>query len=577
MPRTRGSKAGTGEHVVKGSGDGELTVKAYRGDGSALLAFDVDPKLAPDLAGFAIECDPPSGKPYPLLNRLSFAQEITAKTSPAEREWTPTSEAPIQKFHWVDYPAQVIKGKFTYKATAMLFKKGSEQGIEPGPSGEVSLDLWDEGYGNFDLGFTRGYLSSQAYAERFHNEPVEPAPATIDFDTKPYAERYSWLGSHAGKLIFELLDETVADAKLSLDVFAYDFNEPDVIRKMEALGSRLRLYLDNSASHVAAKGDTTPPREVAALEAITKSAGKDNVQVGHFQRFAHDKILIQKREGKPVKVLSGSANFSIRGLYVQSNNVFVFDDPPTAALYEEAFNQAWTDPNGFPKSPIASKWFPDVPGKDSKLPNFQVSFAPHADAGVSLEPVAEEIKGAKSSVLFAIMEIGAGSGPVLDQVRALPTRPELYAFGTTQRLDGGLDVTSPGKDPVFIPFSYLHSKVPEPFQAEISGGMGQVIHHKFVVVDFNGADPAVFAGSSNLAAGGEEANGDNLLVFRDPAICSTYAVEAIRLIDHYRFRAAMQGATRAEPLQLKTRSQNWSKDYFDASTAKFRERQVFVG
>jgi phosphatidylserine/phosphatidylglycerophosphate/cardiolipin synthase-like enzyme len=564
------------ETLAEASADG-LSLRAYRGDGSALLAFDVDPKLAPDLAGFAIECDPPTGKSYTLQNRLSFAQKITAGTTPAEREWTPTNQAPIQKFHWADYPSQVTRGKFIYKATAMLFKKDSEETIEAGPSAEVSIDLWDEGYGNFELGFTRGYLSSQAYAERFHNEPVEPSPATIDFDTKPFAERYSWLGSHAGKLIFDLLDETLADPKLSLDVFAYDFNEPDLVRKMAALGARLRLYLDNSSSHVAAKGDTTPPLEVAALAAIIKSAGKENVQVGHFQRFAHDKILIQKRDGKAVKVLSGSANFSVRGLYVQSNNVFVFDDPATAELYEEAFNQAWTDPKGFGKSKIASAWFPDPAGKNPQLPNFQVSFAPHADANVSLGSVAEAIKGAESSVLFAIMEIGTGSGAVLDQVRALPRRSELYAFGTTQRLDGSLDVTSPGQEPVFVPFSYLRSKVPAPFHAEISGGAGQVIHHKFVVVDFNGDDPVVFAGSSNLAAGGEEENGDNLLAFRDPAICSTYAVEAIRLVDHYRFRAAMQGATKDEPLRLRTRSENWAGNYFDPKSPKYRERTVFAG
>ena len=45
-------------------------------------------------------------------------------------------------------------------------------------------------------------------------------------------------------------------------------------------------------------------------------------------------MLIQKRGDTALKVLSGSANFSVRGLYVQSNNVFVFDDPATAALYE---------------------------------------------------------------------------------------------------------------------------------------------------------------------------------------------------------------------------------------------------
>ena len=257
-----------------------------------------------------------------------------------------------------------------------VVQEGQRTGVESGPRAEVSLELWDEGYGNFDLGFSRGYLSSQAYAERFHNQPVEPSPPSIDFDTKPYAERYSWLGSHAGKLIFEFLDETVSDPKRSVDIFAYDLNEPDLIRKMEALGSRLRLYLDNSSSHVAAKGDKTPPREVAALAAITKSAGKENVKVGHFKRFAHNKILIQKRDGKPVKVLSGSANFSVRGLYVQSNNVFVFDDSATAALYEEAFDQAWDDPNDFPKSKIASKWFPDLPARTRSCPIFRSASPP---------------------------------------------------------------------------------------------------------------------------------------------------------------------------------------------------------
>jgi phosphatidylserine/phosphatidylglycerophosphate/cardiolipin synthase-like enzyme len=553
---------------------GELTVKAYPGDGSVLLAFDVSEDVRDDLAGFAVECVPPKGPSYPLLNRLSFETAITAETTPQEREWTPTVEAPLQKFHWVAYPKEVMKGEFTYRVTAMLFRKGSETALDPGPTKEVSLELWDEGYGNFELGFTRGYLSSQAYAERFHNEPIEPDKPTIDFPTEDYQERYKWLGAHARKLVFALIEETIKDEALSLDVFAYDFNEPDVIRKLVELGPRLRLFLDDSSSHVAS-GDKVP-REVDALEAITESAGAENVKTGHFSRFAHDKILIQKRGEKATKVLSGSANFSVRGLYAQSNNVFVFDDQTAADLYAQSFEQAWTDPKGFSKSPIAAKWFPEKPGKDPDLPDFQVSFAPHSDPDVSLAPVAEAITGAESSVLFAIMEIGTGSGQVLEAVRDLPKRKDLYAFGTTQRVDGGLDVTSPGTDPVFIPFSYLHSKVPAPFQAEISGGAGQVIHHKFVVVDFNGKNPAVFAGSSNLAAGGEHENGDNLLTFRDAGIASTYAVEAIRLIDHYRFRAAMSEATSTEPLRLKTRSEDWSKDYFDPASAKSHERQLFV-
>jgi hypothetical protein len=98
-----------------------------------------------------------------------------------------------------------------------------------------------------------------------------------------------------------------------------------------------------------------------------------------------------------------------------------------------------------------------------------------------------------------------------------------------------------------------------------------------VVCDFNGADPVAFAGSSNLAAGGEGSNGDNLVEFRDPAVATSFGVEAIKLIDHYRFRAVQSQATAAEPLRLRGRSENWSADYFDPSSPRDLERRLFVG
>ena len=48
-----------------------------------------------------------------------------------------------------------------------------------------------------------------AYAERFHNQPVEPSPPSIDFDTKPYARALLLAWFTCRKLIFEFLDETV--------------------------------------------------------------------------------------------------------------------------------------------------------------------------------------------------------------------------------------------------------------------------------------------------------------------------------------------------------------------------------
>jgi phosphatidylserine/phosphatidylglycerophosphate/cardiolipin synthase-like enzyme len=556
-------------------GDDGLVLRAYPGAGSVLLAFDVPDALQEDLAGFAVEVTAPGEDAQWLVNRLTFTDPITAATTPAERQQitTTTDKAPLQKFHWAHYPPRVVAGEYTYRATAMLFEPGSETEIVPGPQASVSVDLSDDGFADFTLGFTRGYVSSQAYASRFHNAPLLPSPQTIGFDTAPFAEQYDWLGFGARKLVFDLLEEVRSDSDATLDVFAYDFNEPDIVRALAALGPRLRLFQDDSKSHVA-EGDRKP-LEVDALALLRASAGEDHVKVGHFQRFQHNKVMILRRGGAAVKVLSGSANFSIRGLYVQSNNVFVFDDAQIAGLYAQAFDQAWSDPStsAFQANPISQQWFDAT---SQRLPKLAVSFSPHRDPSVSLGPIADAVKNAKSSVLFAIMEIGAGSGPVLDEVRKLPARIELYAFGTTQRLDGALSVTKPGEQSPFIPFSYLKEKVPPPFQAEYSGGAGQVVHHKFVVVDFNGDAPVVFAGSSNLAAGGENQNGDNLVAIHDARIATAYAVEAIGLIDHYRFRVLQQASGDDNPLRLKHRSEHWAAGYFDPTNPKYRERRIFA-
>ncbi len=87
----------------------------------------------------------------------------------------------------------------------------------------------------------------------------------------------------------------------------------------------------------------------------------------------------------------------------------------------------------------------------------------------------------------------------------------------------------------------------------------------------------MFAGSYNLAAGGEEQNGDNLVCFADGGIATKFAIEAIQLVDHYRFRAAMQQATDAQPLQLQTHSAHWASASYIPGSPKYRERTLMAG
>jgi phosphatidylserine/phosphatidylglycerophosphate/cardiolipin synthase-like enzyme len=543
-----------------------LTVKVYRGDGSAMLAFDLDQKHTKNLAGFAIKRTAPGGKATYLPNRLGFSSCITADTKAEEIGGHPSNEAPLQKFRWIDIPEEMKPGEFKYEVTAMQFDKDGK--LIAGPSVEVELEIEPRKIGEFEFGFTRGYLSSQAYTDLFKNAPIRPAQKSIDYDTKSYAKQYQWLGYHARQLVFDFVDECVKDKSLAVDLFAYDLDEPDFLRAMQKLGKRLRAYLDNAALH------TKPSAlEIDAHKMLVKSAGVDNVKQGHFQRFAHNKVLIQRRNGKAVKVLTGSANFSVRGLYVQANNILVFDDPQTAQLYGDYFDQVFTAANKFAASDFSNVWH-DVNAKG--FPKFSVCFSPHKKPTMSLKKVADAVQNAKSSVIFAVMEL-AGGGPVMDELKALPDKKKMFSYGMTQT-SGGIKVYKPGESTgMIVPFEFLKGKVPPPFQDEYSGGSGIVIHDKFIVVDFNGDNPIVFTGSSNLAEGGEEQNGDNLLAISDPAVAAAYAVEAVRLVDHYHFRAQMKTADATTPICLQgpDAKDKWWQPYYDPKNIYFHERVLF--
>ena len=537
----------------------------YTGDSAVLLAFNLDDSKIKNLAGFAVKCKTPHIEIYKtdthwLKNRLNFTKPLTSKMTLTPDEWTESDKAPFQTFHWTHFPSAGPGGNYTYTAYPMYFNANNPNGLDQGTGLSIDVDLNYRICSNLELGFTRGYISSQAYADRFKNAPIQPEVKSMDFDTTPYEEQYIWLGSHARKILFDLLAQSKDDESIDLDVFAFDFNLPDMIRDLCVIGSRVRVFLDDSKSHIAP--NALEPHTHEALD----NAGV-SVKTGCFGRFAHDKVIIQKKDGVPIKVLTGSANFSIRGLYVQANSILLFSDPGIAKLYEDAFEQAFNNMNGFKKSAIASRWYSAKLGNGSSV---SISFAPHKTA-FSLDRIAEAMESAQNSIFFAMMEIG-GSGPVMQILQDLGTRTNLFSLGTIEK-NGELKLFKPGKtgQPPVTSFAYLREKEPSTFKEEISGGPGQVIHHKFVVCDFNQTAPIVFCGSSNMAKGGEISNGDNLIAIQDSDTAICYAIEAIRLYDHYRFRSKQAASTSNNPLSL-VGSDTWTEPFYNEKDIKFLER-----
>ncbi len=552
-----------------------LSVTAHIGDRAVLLAFDMDKDKLENLAGFAVYCKPDKKDGYWLKNRLSFDKKLTKdnglNSTPGAANYTDSINAPFQMFHWIHFPPEGA-GKYTYDVTACYFDGDGK--VKAGPKASLPVAILDEEAPALSVGMTRGYVSSQAFIDRFPGpaelwptKPRDVLKKNFAFDTKQYQPKYQFLGSHGRELVFNFLKEAKSKRR-QLDIFAYDFNEPDVFAMIKdiAKNATVRLYLDNSKTHKA------PNTAESQIERKLKAA-KVKVKRGCFTRFAHDKIFIMKTAKGAVKVLTGSANFSLRGLYVQSNSVLVFDDAPTAQLYEKVFEAVWNDAPSFKKSDLANKWWPEEESNHSVY----ISFAPHAKGGSfdSLQRPAQAIRDAKHSVLFAVMAADGG-GAVIEALDELPPRTDILSIGTIEQKKQILTFKpSAGGNSQIVNFTYLKKNAPPPFHTEVDAGTGQHIHHKFVVVDFNGENPVVFCGSSNLAKGGEENNGDNLLAIYDRRIVTAYAIEAIRLFDHYRFRSRQENASDDKPLQL-DQQHNWTDEFYDPKNMKCREREVFI-
>ena len=553
-----------------------FTVKAYSGDRCVLLAFNLEDHLVEHLAGFAVRRKGPSGTWQWLNNRLSFTTAYTHKTTAMQLRWTPSNKAPFQKFWWVDFPPSEVVGEYSYEVRVMRFTTPTGTKLSEDQKVMFTLHVGPFEQGKLVMAFTRGYLSSQAYHDLFHNKPIRPKLKTIDYETAPFEKQYKWLGAHAREALFGFLEECRADLSVTVDVFAYDLDEPDIIRALARLGKRLRLVLDDASLH-------TGPQslEPTAFAALQQSAGAERVKRGHFSRYQHNKVIIKRKNGTPVKVLTGSTNFSVTGLYVNANNILIFDNAGVANLYATAFDNAFSGDvktAAFTSASLAQK---EWPIEEDGLPRMFFEFSPHKNPTFSLARLLTELKNADTSVLFAMMGL-TGSGDVLKTLRTIHTDSRIFSYGVTddegrEDKNGNVVLYKPDKPAgVLIKTSALTKLVPPPFAQEYQEGLAHKVHHKFVVIDFNDSDPVLFTGSSNLAEEGEQQNGDNLIAIYDRAVVTTYAIEAIRLVDHFAFRAAISQATTVTPLTLKTDKDKWWGAYYNPKSMKNRERLLFV-
>src|SRR5258705_3288557 len=318
MPSTE-----TGGFQVTGKNANALfTLKIHRGDGMCLLAMNWKKGQPPkDFVGFAIEYKEPGGqKFFSLKNRLSFAG-----TDPNDPNHLLSSRSPFQKSRWVHFPRNAsMEGDFIYRVTPVFMNPLDE--LSNGEFQEAAIQLRRDTHpGKVNVAFTRGFVSSQAFVDRYQTAtegipqllpPNSKAGLTFIPSHSKKDEAYTWMGFESREIILELLDNAIKDKKATVRVIAYDLNEPGIVTRLEALGDRLRVIIDEDGEH-----GVTGSAENAAATRLRKTAGNGNVKRQVMGKLQPSTTIVV--DGPKVKsVICGSTNFSWRGFFIQANNAY---------------------------------------------------------------------------------------------------------------------------------------------------------------------------------------------------------------------------------------------------------------
>jgi phosphatidylserine/phosphatidylglycerophosphate/cardiolipin synthase-like enzyme len=532
----------SGFQSIGTSTDAFFTLKLHRGDGMLLLAMNWRQGIPPrDFVGFGIQYREPGGtRFFDLKNRLGFL----TKDGKIDTSQLSTMRSPIQKFRWVHFPRNAeMEGNFTYRVTPVFMNETAE--LSYGAYQEAQISLRRETYpGQLNVSFTRGFVSSQAFVDRYLEAgPIDTLlPPKADdglkfVPTHPKAtEALAWMGFEARREILALLDEAAAD-NAQVRVIAYDLSEPQIVNRLEALGPRLKIIIDDDGPH---KPDHSGESQAAAR--LMASAGAANVKRQHMGKLQHNKVIVV--EGPTLqKALGGSTNYSWRGFYVQANNAVFVQGASAIKPFKEAFDAYWQHDkvSDFAATPSALWHDLGLQGIDAK-----VTFSPHSQNNAQLKTIGEDVGTAKSNLFYSLAFLAQTGGEIRDAIEKAILSDTVFVYGMSDRELGGIELLKPDGNSKPVYPSALTKNAPSPFKEEPKGGGGTRMHHKFIVVDFDQPNARVYLGSYNFSKAADTSNGENLFVIRDRRVATSYMIEAVRLFDHYHFRIAKAEATKAK-------------------------------
>ena len=223
-----------------------------------------------------------------------------------------------------------------------------------------------------------------------------------------------------------MLDEAVADPTITLDVFAYDLNEPDLVARLEQLGPRLRIIVDDSTVEEG-RCRHRPRRRPQQRErggGAARGDGRCRSCAAHpLQRPAASQGVHRQSRRRAVQGACRLHQLQLpRPVHPVEQRPGVRRIPALAALYREVFEASFVN-----RAASSSSTGEEVaaPPPTPAVP-VHVCFSPHSSSALPLNPVRGAIEQASSSVFYAVAFLNQlKSGPTKEAFDRLIERADL--------------------------------------------------------------------------------------------------------------------------------------------------------
>ena len=506
-----------------------LKVNAIAGTYVVTLGFNLAETKCKGLLGFSILRTDESGVAKFLEGMKCFAE--TDPGFPAGAQY-PTNKQPIQIFQWADYSAEPGK-TYTYTVSAL---KGTPKKLKPFAACSVTVITESPEGGDQDIYFNRGTAASQEYERRFG----DVAPDKVK-DNKAF----EWLS----RGLYEAMTAFITSCKPgkhSLRIAAYEFNyEPllQVISDTIKTGVDIKIIYDAKGA-VPGVNNTALVNKFGLTSNSTKRSSSPSA-------ISHNKFIVKLDKNKPIAVWTGGTNFSDGGIFGHSNVAHVVEQPATAALYLQYWEQLKKDPD--------NKTFPTIVEGITSIPPLNlprgtsVLFSPRTNLD-ALKYYGDLAMSAKDA-LFMTFAFGMNKtfkdvyrnsvAPFRLALLEKKTRP-YRKTNEVAKLADEQEIQELRNKPenIFSIGDFIRTNEFDGWVKErLTGlnGMVNYIHNKFMLIDPLSNDPIVIGGSANFSDASTNKNDENMLLVKgNKRVADIYFGEFVRLFSHFSFRESLK-------------------------------------